>query len=334
MSQDRSRADLLTIGLPVHNAMPFLPEAVESLLSQSLQEFRIVAIVDGSSDGSAQYLRSIRDERLRVLEQPHRGITFTLNRMLREAETPWLVRQDADDISAPTRLKEIASAIAAYPDAGMFYSDAAYHPARKSVGLYRCTRGTPEQIRAVARAGYVPAICHPSAVLHVEKTLTLGGYRAGLQCEDADLWWRMALAYDVRYIPKVLLHFRQSAGSLTTRNLKEQALHGLYVQYLLLSKLEGRHAANLSAVEEELDRMLDGSSLLAKEQLRLFNIHLGRGSIFKAAASFLYAFTVSPGYVAGRLRDECFPSESLANGLPPELYRRRKDVLWPAQQAS
>jgi hypothetical protein len=331
VSRELNRGRLLTIGMPVHNAMPYLPEAVESLLGQTMKEFCLLAIVDGSSDESLAYLQGVasRDGRVRVIEQPHSGITSTLNRMLRECETPWLVRHDADDVSAPERLAEICRAIEQHPDAGMFYSQAAYYPAHKSVGLYRCTRGTPEQIRSIARSGYVPAICHPSAVLHVEKTLALGGYRAGLQCEDADLWWRMALAHDICFIPQVLLYFRQNATSLSSRNLKQQALHGLYVQYLLLSALEGRDAAALGTVEAELDSMLDASPLRAKEELRQFNMHMGQGQRLRALGRLAASVRQSPGYFLRRLRDEWFPSGSIANGLPPELYRQRKDALWP-----
>jgi glycosyltransferase involved in cell wall biosynthesis len=322
---------LLTVGMPVHNAMPYLPEAVESLLGQTMTQFRVLAILDGSTDGSLDYLRSValRDQRVRIVEQPHKGITSTLNRMLRECETPWLVRHDADDVSAPIRLAEICRTIGDHPDAGMFYSQAAYYPARKSVGLYRCTRGTPEQIRSIARSGYVPAICHPSTVLNVEKTLALGGYRAGLHCEDADLWWRMALAHDIHFIPQVLLYFRQSPGSLTSNNLKQQALHGLYVQYLLLSALEGRPASALGTVEKELDSMLDPNPLRAKEELRLFNIQLGQGNLLRALGRLAASARSSPSYFISRLRDEWFPPASIANGLPPALYWQRKDALWP-----
>ena len=326
--------ELLTVGLPVHNAMPYLPEAIESILGQSTQEFQVLAIVDGSTDGSLKYLHSIRDARLRVVEQQHCGITFTLNRMLRECQTPWLVRQDADDVSVPDRLATLLKAIGEHPDAGMFYSNAAYHPYRKSVGLYRCTRGTPDQIRSVARAGYLPAICHPSAALHVEKTLAIGGYRPGIQCEDADLWWRMALAYDVQFIPEILLLYRQNAGSLTSKNLRQQALHGLYVQYLLLSQLQSRTPEKLSDVEGELAQLLDETPLVAKERLRLFNMHLGQGEYVAAAGAFFRSLQASPGYVFSRLRDEFLPSRAIRNGVAPRRFQQRKDIFWPQHSSA
>ncbi len=329
MAQEISGFELLTVGLPVHNAMPYLPEALESVLACPEQDIEVLAIVDGSSDGSLEYLRSIRDVRLRVVEQQHLGLTFTLNRMLRECRTPWLMRQDADDISTPDRIPKVMQAIRERPSAGMFYSNAAYHPRKKSVGLYRCTRGTPDQIRSVARAGYLPAICHPSVTLQVEKTLAIGGYRPGIQCEDADLWWRMALAYDIEFIPEVLLLYRQNAESLTSRNLRQQALHGLYVQYLLLSQLQSRVPEKLSDVEGELLQLLAETPLIAKERLRAFNMHLGRGERLRALRALLSSFAASPGYVLRRMRDEFLPPAEISNGVEPRLFQQRKDSLWP-----
>ena len=92
---------LITVGLPVHNAMPYLPEAMESLMAQQYSGFEILAIVDGGADGSLEYLRSLQARpsmagRLQILTQENRGVTATLNRMLRECRTQWLVRSAID----------------------------------------------------------------------------------------------------------------------------------------------------------------------------------------------------------------------------------------------
>ena len=167
----------LTVGLPVYNAMPFLPEAMESLLQQTDSDFNILVIVDGGDDGSLDYLRTIQDKRLRVLCQQNQGLTATLNRILWETSTGWLIRQDADDISYPTRIERIREGIARHPDAGMFYSLAQYYPAKHSLGFFRCSRGSPQELRQIVKSGYLLSICHPSVTLNVEKTLAVGGYR-------------------------------------------------------------------------------------------------------------------------------------------------------------
>src|SRR5277367_6398737 len=155
--------------------MPFLPEAIESLLHQTVSNFTILVIVDGSDDGSLQYLETVRDARLRVLIQPRCGLTATLNRLLLETKTSWLVRQDADDISYPTRIERIQEHISQYPAAALFYSLAEYYPPKRSMGLFRCSRGSPQELRQIVQSGYLLSICHPSVALHVDKTLALGG---------------------------------------------------------------------------------------------------------------------------------------------------------------
>src|SRR4051812_48654504 len=95
---------LFTFGIPVFNGMPYLPETLESVWRQTNPHFKVLVIDDGSTDDSLQYLRSIKDSRLNVISQPNRGLPATLNRLLGEARTPWLVRLDADDTACPERL--------------------------------------------------------------------------------------------------------------------------------------------------------------------------------------------------------------------------------------
>ena len=215
----------LTIGLPVYNAMPFLKESVESLLQQTDRDFTILAIDDGSTDSSLEYLRSVRDPRLRVVTQPNRGLTFTLNRMLREVETPWLMRHDADDVALANRVQITRRSIDEFPDAGMFYAEARYYQQGKNLGTFRTTRATPGELREIATKGYLPAICHPTVTLNVDKTMAAGGYRFDLHIEDIDLWWRMALYHDIRYIPEITTFFRHNSASVSASNLEDQTVN-------------------------------------------------------------------------------------------------------------
>jgi len=320
---------LLTIGVPVYNSMPYLREAIESLFSQTVSTFKIVAIVRDSSDGSLEYLRSIRDSRLRIIQDATPGLTHALNRMLHESDTPWLVRQDADDISYPARIETVLKSIEQFPDAGMFYSFAEYHPANSCVGTFRCTRGTPEQLRQCVKAGYLLSICHPTVVLNVSKTVAIGSYRTDLEVEDADLWWRMALQYDVRMIPEVLVGYRQSMTSLTANNLLKQCVHGIYVQYLLLSSLWNVRPKPIEAVELTLQQLVRIQDLQAKEKLRFFNICLGNKEYIRACAQFISSFLTSPGYFVRRCADEFGRKDRITNGVDPMLFLQRRTVLWP-----
>jgi glycosyltransferase involved in cell wall biosynthesis len=320
--------DQLTVGIPVYNAMPYLRETMESLLGQTVSNFQILAIVDGGTDESLAYLCSIRDRRLRVLVQPNQGVTATLNRMLRECQTPWLVRQDADDVSHPHRLARIATAVRHHPEAGMFYSLANYHPRGRAVGSFRCSRGSPQALRDMVRSGYLLAICHSTVALNVRRTLEIGGYRLGMHNEDADLWWRMALEHDIHCIPEELVGFRQSPSSVSSKNLGEQQLAALYVQYCLLSHLWERPPRFLEDVREHLETLLSRRELRAKERLRAFNMDLASRRYRHAALALCAAFSTSPAYLLRRLGDEFFSKRRIVNGIAPRLYLKRREVLW------
>lgn len=321
---------LLTIGLPVYNSMPYLREAVDSLLAQTVSTFKILAIADDCSDGSLEYLDSVRDPRLRIVRRPKLGLTSALNRMLHEIDTPWLVRQDTDDISYPTRVERVLEHINRFPNAGMFYSLADYHPKDQCLGQFRCSRGSPEELRRLVESGYLLSFCHPSVILNKEKTLAIGAYRENFHVEDADLWWRMALAHEIRFIPAALVGYRQNSCSLTSHNLVRQHVEGLYVQYCLLSHLWSLPRRPFEQVKQGLESFVRMEDLNAKEHLRTVNMLLAQRKYFSAAPAALRCWMASPRFLIRRMLDEVHLSGMICNGVNPKFYLQRKDEFWPS----
>jgi hypothetical protein len=322
----------MTIGLPVFNAMPYLHETVESILRQTHSDFAVLAINDGSTDGSLEYLKSLRDHRFHVRDQQNQGLTATLNRMLHEVETPWLVRLDADDVAYPDRLARTIEHIERYPDAGMFYSPADYYPG-ESFGRFRSTQGTPEEIRQLVRSGYLPSICHPTVTLNVNKAKAAGGYRFDLHVEDIDLWWRIALQHDIRRISEATVGFRQHPQSVSSANLDAQAVNTLYVQYLLLSHLWNRAPLQYEQVREPLSRLFSRRRLKSKEHLRASNMQIALGNTVFALQEAARSLLTCPRYFAERVIDEFLPRKPICMGEPPSRFAQFESDLWAVQTA-
>src|SRR5947209_1079246 len=95
----------ISVLMPVYNAGRFLAPALDSVLVQTFADFEVIAIDDGSPDGSAAVLRQFaaRDPRIRVVSQQNQGIVATLNRALALARAPLVARMDADDLTRPDR---------------------------------------------------------------------------------------------------------------------------------------------------------------------------------------------------------------------------------------
>ncbi len=317
----------ITVGVPVFNAMPYLPEAMDSLLRQDYSDFDILAINDGSTDDSSEYLRSVRDPRLRIVNQENRGVIATRNRMLEEVSTPWLALLDGDDIAYPRRLAVAADYVERYPESGMFYSLAEYYPAG-SVGLFRTTKREPGELRALVQSGHLLAVCNSTAIHNVDRTKAVGGYRFNVKVEDCDLWWRVALKYDVRLIPEVLVGYRQNHQSFSSVNLEEQALNVLYVQYLLISHLHKRKPLEYEEIRDGLLKLFDRKKIKFRNHLRAFNIELGRGNKTHAFTEFARAILASPTNFTRRLLDEIFPDRGITLGEPPTLFKKYEHLLW------
>ena len=318
----------LTVGLPVYNGMPFLPESLSSLLLQDDGDFHILIIDDGSTDESAEYLKTVKDRRVRILHQKNSGLTSTLNRMLAEVKTPWLVRHDADDIAYPNRLRLIRQYIRKYPAAGMFYSLASYYPENRGFGTFRTTVASPADLRSLTRTGYLLAMAHPTVTLNVQQALAVGGYRFNLHVEDVDLWWRMALHSDIVLIPEYTLSVRHNFFSASNENLRDQSLNTLYIQYLLLSHLWERCPLPHETIKKKLSAMVNEKELRFRRHIRTANINIGAKAYGKACIHTVKAFTSSPEHFLKRIFYELRSRSPVVNGASPAVFAAASRLLW------
>jgi len=100
VSDDRPTRTISVL-MPVYNAERYLVEAVESILTQTFDDFEFIIIDDGSTDGSRPILERFarRDDRIRLVSRPNTGMTRALNEGLDLACGEFIARMDADDVS-------------------------------------------------------------------------------------------------------------------------------------------------------------------------------------------------------------------------------------------
>jgi len=115
------RPPRITVLMPVYNAGPFLAEAVDSLLAQTWSDFELLAMDDGSTDGSGGLLDRYaeRDPRVRVVHAPHRGLVDTLNDGLDLSRGELIARADAADVNLPRRLERQVQLMDGRPEVGV-----------------------------------------------------------------------------------------------------------------------------------------------------------------------------------------------------------------------
>ena len=111
----QDRPDVAVV-LCIYNVRRWLTEAIDSILSQTLPDFRFIVVDDGSTDGSAQLVRSYTDPRIKMIHQANQGHDAARNTGTLAADTEFVAYMDADDVSEASRLAAQREFLIAHPD--------------------------------------------------------------------------------------------------------------------------------------------------------------------------------------------------------------------------
>lgn len=252
----------VSVVMPVHNAMPYLDIAIESILGQTFRDFEFVILDDASTDGSTERLRQWagRDSRIRLIEEERNlGPAHSAERVARAALAPLVARMDADDISHPRRLEEELAVFARCPETGVVACLCDFIDARN-----RKVRGS-ERWRLARRSPLVP-FAHGAMMYRRDVFDRVGGYRPECEYwEDQDLVTRMARLAPVMVIPRALYDFRFSATSTRTASDAVALEHAVDMMYRSADRLTNG---------QDYDDLLGSTALADKVDPRVF-ISLG-----------------------------------------------------------
>jgi glycosyltransferase involved in cell wall biosynthesis len=208
-----THAPLVSVLLAVSNGERYLPAALESVLRQTVSDFELLVVDDGSTDGTPAILEGIGDARLRVLRNDERqGLAASLNRGLGEARGRYVARLDADDIAFSRRLEKqlqrmVSGSAIAVVGSAVLELDASGRPG----ALYAMPTG-PVPVRWAAL--FSSPFFHPS-VLVDRDVLEQHGLRYDpeyLESEDYDLWTRLLEYADGDNLAEPLVLYRVHAG--------------------------------------------------------------------------------------------------------------------------
>jgi glycosyltransferase involved in cell wall biosynthesis len=214
------KSPMVSFLIPVYNAEPFVRETLDTVLAQTFPDFECIAIDDGSKDGSLSILRDFaaRDDRIRVVTRPNKGLVATLNEGIDLARGEFLARLDADDLCNPRRLELQVEQMCREPDLVALGSGAlAIDERGRLLGDYSNPTVTHEQIDAAHLQGH-SSIHHPAAMLRASAVRQVGGYHDLVPCEDFDLWLRLAEIGRLANLPDRLISKRLLIGGLVGSN--------------------------------------------------------------------------------------------------------------------
>ena len=205
----------VSVLLPVHNGEAFLSQALDSLRAQSFRHFEVVAVDDGSTDGTPAMLRAYarRDPRIRYFRIPRSGLVHALIAGLARCRAPLVARMDADDVAHPHRLAKQIAYLEARPSVALCGTRVeifAATPLSEGLRRYQAWINRLVDPGDILRDLFVECpIPHPTFLFRRSRIQALGGYRDTGGPEDYDLLLRLFAAGEaLGKVPEVLLRWR------------------------------------------------------------------------------------------------------------------------------
>lgn len=234
--------------LPVRNGLPYVEEAIKSILDQTFNDFKLFVIDDGSTDETAAIARNYArsDSRIRLITPSGNGLIDALNDGLDMATSPLIARMDADDISMPKRLERQVAYLKANPEvivAGCWieYIDGEGKSLRKMERYPTSPTDVERQLFSNSNP-----IAHPTVMMRRDLVRAVGGYRRPLKAaEDYDLWLRLAETGKLANLPEALLRYRLHPDQVSA----EQRLAQSFASELAFICSEERRAGRPDPVE-------------------------------------------------------------------------------------
>jgi glycosyltransferase involved in cell wall biosynthesis len=209
-------APAISVVLAVHNGERHLQRSIASVLSQTLANFELIVVDDGSTDATPQLLAAAAgsDARVIVIRREHRGLAESLNAGIARARGRYIARQDADDVSMPDRFTRQIAYLDAHDEVGALGSSAeVIDPAGHVVGALTAACGAAAVRRALLTLRTTPV--HGSMMIRKRAIETSGGYRPSFRAgQDYDLWLRLSEHDGVDNLPDALYQWRLDPESV------------------------------------------------------------------------------------------------------------------------
>lgn len=210
---------MISVIIPLYNKAATIERAINSVLNQTVQDFELIVVNNGSTDGGEEVVKRKHDPRLRIIEQDNLGVSMARNRGIAESKYELVAFLDADDEWHVDFLQTVLQLSEKYPNCDVFataYQRCNAEGEIKDIHLNH----VPNQEEFVFDNYFEvaslsdPPFCSISVMIKKEALLAIGGFPKGVhQGEDLLTWARLASKYKIAYNSKSRSTFYTSENS-------------------------------------------------------------------------------------------------------------------------
>jgi len=213
----------VTVYIPTYNYGKYIAQAIESILGQTMPDWELIVINDGSTDNTGDVLKKYEGHnKIRIIDQENKGLNITNNIALRLAEGKYIMRLDGDDYIDENLLLVLSNVLDTKQEVGLVYPD--YYHVNEDSEILEIVRR--KKIDQEVELLDLPA--HGACTMfRKDLLLEIGGYMENFSCQDGyELWLRFIQKYKPFNVNLPLFYYRQHPGSLTKNQAKILATRG------------------------------------------------------------------------------------------------------------
>lgn len=309
----------VTVLMPVYNGMPYLRDAVQSVLDQTLSDWQCVIVNDGSSDGTQEFLDSIADDRFVIRHQANAGVSAAINHGLAYCKSPYVARLDADDVALPARLADQLAYMEANPEVGLVGTQVAPLGNRWSGSSLRLPLDHQGIVDALLDGRH--AVVHSSIMVRTALLQQVGGYWSHPTGEEYDLMLRIGEVSQLANLDRVLVLWRVHQLSLTGSKMPMARFYIDYACELARRRRAGVIPITLDqfraqrAARPWWQKSVERVELHARDQYRVALAEMYGGRPIRGRARMIWAATCAPKLTAERLARILRPSPGAGNAV-------------------
>ncbi|MFC2150053.1 glycosyltransferase family 2 protein [Calditrichota bacterium] len=211
----RNNTKNISVVIPLFNKARHIRRALNSVLAQTYENFDVIVVNDGSTDGSEKVVEQYTEKRIRLVNQEHAGVSAARNRGIQEAEPELIAFLDADDEWMPEFLETVIALNDKYPQAAIwatgFNTISANGDVMSSPKNFSSITSTDDKhlINIFKSLPYYKYFWTSSILASKKAIQSVGGFPEYYQIsQDTYLWNRLAFNYPVSYCPafKAIYH--------------------------------------------------------------------------------------------------------------------------------
>ncbi|HEY9832880.1 MAG TPA: glycosyltransferase [Stenomitos sp.] len=214
---------LISVIIPVYNGEKTIRETIYSVLSQTLQNFELIVVNDGSKDSTVEIVEGIQDPRLKLFSYPNAGQAMSRNRGFSHAVGEYISFLDADDLWTPDKLEAQLKALQENPQADVAYSWTNYiNESGQYLRQGSYVKVSGDVFKNLLVVNFLENGSNP--LIRAKALTEVGGFDGAVTpAEDWDMWLRLAARYHFVAVPSPQILYRVSATSSSANVSKLEA---------------------------------------------------------------------------------------------------------------